>query len=817
MNTSPAATRDLTPRFYPFWSINGPLDQARLRQQMRDLQTAGMDGVVFHPRFYPGIPPYMSPDYLKQVSDAILYAKEIGLRFWIYDENGWPSGTADGQLLAQFPASAAQRLDLFAAPHRDAIGSFHVNTANELVPAGTPGAKTWHMVPRVVEGVDTLNPAVVQQFLTLIHERYRDGLAPEAWDYVEAFFTDEPESGAIKGPMPDPAGAPWSPVLAAKLREIFGAEFAQRMPLVFAEGEGAAEFRVRYWELVTDVFIDGFLAPYRKWCDAHGKKFLGHIKGEEHPLFQLPMGGSFHRLYRHFSAPGIDSLERYPAVDFYPLQAGAVARQFGDGRAMVEAFGGAGWGAAPEDLERYLLWLGRHGLTDFVMHLSQYRLDTPAIMDWPPSEPLHLTWREVYPEVLRRVRDELTAHPPAAPDTLVVAPYRGLMRVYQPWELMQTNQHNATTLPDTPASRLNTAFLARLEQLKAAGIRYDVVDERTLEDEGRLEDGRVRLGQMSYAQLIVDAGADLRGPAAQWPRVELATLARNPATPAATAAASSAKASPPPLALSWQLAETPDNAWLLEPTRSADGLFTATFATHFAGAAPALRLAFADNLAALSVDGTVVPFLPGDDGTLAQLPPLANGTHTLQFRTAHALPRAWLWLKGRFAVRSQHAWSPGPRGTLRTRGPFVATDATGAREGDLVASGFPFLGERLVASTSLTLPAGVHTLRFTGHAADALRVSVDGQTLGWAWGPEWSLPLPSDLAAGVHVLRVELIPSTFNTFGPHRYLYGDWPVVSPDQLAGHKNFADPLDAPAHTHGPDWHFKSLRLPTHVSFA
>ncbi len=38
-------------------------------------------------------------------------------------------------------------------------------------------------------------------------------------------------------------------------------------------------------------------------------------------------------------------------------KAAAASRQFSNGRSMVECFGGAGWGASPEDLERYLLWL----------------------------------------------------------------------------------------------------------------------------------------------------------------------------------------------------------------------------------------------------------------------------------------------------------------------------------------------------------------------------------------------------------------------------------------------------------------------------
>jgi len=821
-------------RFYTFWSINGPLVPARLREQMDAFQAAGLDGVVFHPRFYPGIPPYMSPAYLAEVSAAILYAKEIGLRFWLYDENGWPSGTADGQLLARYPESAAVRLDLFDRPDPVAIGSFQTESGHGL-PARVVGehgreahatseaaseAKTWYMVPRIVEGIDTLNPEVCRQFLGLIHERYRAGLAPEAFAYVEAFFADEPESGTIKGPIPETSGAPWSPCLQAALQSRYGADYVRKLPLIFTRGEGYREFRVDYWELVTDLFGEGFLAPYLAWCRAQGKQFIGHVKGEEHPLFQLPMVGSCHRIYRLFSMPGIDSLERFPAIDFYPRQASAVARQFGDGRCMVECFGGAGWGAAPEDLERYLLWLGRNGLTDFVFHLSQYRLDSAAIRDWPPSEPLHLTWREAFPEVLARVKRELAARPPAVCDTLVVAPYRGLMAEYEPWELIQTNAHVATTYPDTPAGRINRAFLAQLEELKAAGVAYDVTDERTLETDGGFEDGRVRLGQMSYAHLVVAAGAEIRGPAAGWRTEPPAGSRRSESSAGVPPAVVEIAGGTPallsgqrPSALEWRLEEQPLNSWLLEFKASEPGVFSGTFTTSFpAGEAGALVLHFADDILAGFLDDQPLNLEKGGDGTVAILPPsLSAGQHVLRFRCVREKSLPYVWLEGGFAVLSQSPYEPGPHGTIRTAGPFVAAPQTIAPGAELVAAGLPFSARAVVAEATVKFNQPANALSFGGVAADALRASLDGRPLGWAWGPDWRLPLAQPIAAGEHRLRVELIPSTFNHFGPHHYYGGDWHVISGDQMVGVKNFADPVDAPSPTHIAAWHFKPLRLP------
>ena len=96
----------MKPRFHVFWAINAALDQNRLRRQLDQFRAACFDGVVWHPRFYPNEPPYLGERYLAELSDVILHAKSLGLTFWIYDEDGWPSGTAGGQLLKQYPDDA---------------------------------------------------------------------------------------------------------------------------------------------------------------------------------------------------------------------------------------------------------------------------------------------------------------------------------------------------------------------------------------------------------------------------------------------------------------------------------------------------------------------------------------------------------------------------------------------------------------------------------------------------------------------------------------------------------------------------------------
>lgn len=488
-----SASRPL--QFLSLWAINDPLDERRLCSQLDAMRRDGLDGVVFHPRNYPGVPEYLSPDYLRIVSRVIRHARDIGMAFWLYDENGFPSGIANGELVRQFPEDAGGLLTL------------HEGDAPEAWHRFTAVGKSWHLRFRRTREIDYLSPVACGHFLGLVHDRYRDGLDPDAWAHVEAIFTDEPEFGlGVSVDRIPPEGAiSWSPRLPEIYRQNVGRDIRDDLPAIFFPTPDGSheEVRVRFWEFMTDRLCEGFFEPYHAWCRREGKLFAGHLKGDEHPLFQVMMSGSCHQALRHFDLPGIDPLERFPTFDYYAREVASVAHQFGTGRTMAEAMGGAGWGARPEDLERFLLWLTNHGATDLVLHLHQYRLKSQAIRDWPPSTPNGLTWREAFPEVLRRVRQKTNAAAVAGADTLVLAPYRGIMANYEPWMLPLSNIHNCATYPDTAAGRLNTGFLGLVERLPAA---HHFADERSLEVHGRVSGDHLFVGHHGYTTVVLGDG-----------------------------------------------------------------------------------------------------------------------------------------------------------------------------------------------------------------------------------------------------------------------------------------------------------------------
>lgn len=169
--------------FLSLWAINDRLDLQALKDQLDELRLSGLDGVIFHPRNFPNEPEYMSTAYLEIVTDLIIYAKSTAMKFWIYDENGWPSGTANGQVLKQNPNYTCEWIEINRSEA----------SQNEIVLTSfeeSPG-KTSHIELRARTNVSSLDSEATAQFIRLTHEAYRNGLSPEAFEYVTGFFSDE--------------------------------------------------------------------------------------------------------------------------------------------------------------------------------------------------------------------------------------------------------------------------------------------------------------------------------------------------------------------------------------------------------------------------------------------------------------------------------------------------------------------------------------------------------------------------------------------------------------------------------------------------
>ncbi|WP_147423871.1 hypothetical protein [Cohnella endophytica] len=789
-------------KFLGFWAINDSLDSKRLRSQLDGLKASGLEGVIFHPRFYPNDPVYMSPAYLDVVSDIILYSKSIGMAFWIYDEDGWPSGTAGGQVLARRPDLRCEWISY----EQGAGGEYGIAC----------GSKT---------AVSSFDNEATALFIEITHEGYRRGLKPEAFDYVTGFFTDEVAFLDGHGITVNHGALPWDSRFPALYEERYDEKLEPLLPLLFEDGEGSRQIRVRYWEMATDALIEGFYKPVQHWCAANGKKFTGHLKGEENPFFQLSYSGSAFQVLKGIETPAIDALERYPGNNFYPRIVHSIAMQQGRDGVLVEAMGGSGWGVSPESFTDYVLWLAGHGVETFTLHLNQLQLKTQAIHDWPPSMPSHITWRDGFPALLASLKEKAAGLPDlrSEPDVLIVTPTRGVMASFVPVEAMVINEHDGSGVPDNESGLISKRFLSLVEQCREAGLHYELSEERTIEEDGIVANGKLRIGRREYGSVLLADGCmwEDRGLVSKLRDAGIRVLGEGDWRQAFRLEAFSASDEVGAMGIAgthvateteWNLQAPESNLLFAEFDAAADGTLSVEWELEQPIAGADWSFILHDPVDEVSANGNALPIAEENGLYVARIPEqIVSGSQSLRIearplKDGERIPVSFL--RGSFGVKSVSAYHEKDSRQLRTKGPFHLSMSDQADPADLIASGYPFADLPAVVTRQIRLDlegAEDRTLILSDVHADAALVRLDGRELGWTWGPEWSVQLPSDFVSGEYELSVTLYPSTFNKFGPHRHVDGDRYLTSPAQYAGTKNFADRPDAPEQTLGDEWHF------------
>ncbi len=123
--------RSLSPSYgsIPFWSWNDKLEESELRRQIRDMKELGMNGFFMHARG--GLETeYLSDEWFDCINACVDEARKLGMEAWSYDENGWPSGFAGGELLKDkknFALAVEHKTDKFPVIDEDIIAVYKKN------------------------------------------------------------------------------------------------------------------------------------------------------------------------------------------------------------------------------------------------------------------------------------------------------------------------------------------------------------------------------------------------------------------------------------------------------------------------------------------------------------------------------------------------------------------------------------------------------------------------------------------------------------------------------------------------------------------
>ncbi len=360
------------------WVWNNEMDEAAIRREIGEMREMGICAAYIipePPEFRPGVmdtpmtPPYLSDEFFAMVRYAVEYAASQGMTMWLYDEGGWPSGTACGKVAHMVPDACAKRLvcrevELHAGdtlePHPDTL----LVTDEARRPLALPftASADCRVKRYFVEHMRTrlpylLDERAVRAFLDCTYEKYREHLGDLFGTAALAMFTDE---AILVYPfyLADPT----------EFEAQSGFRVADMVYTLFEDDltDEERRFKVEYIDYCSRQFCRTYLTTLHDWCREHGLMFTGHMDGDHLLTTYHQQGGNAMRHLREMDIPGVDVILRqiFPGQEntAFPRIASSAARQGGKPFAVSESFAVFGDGLTFEQMRFVSLYQMLRGI-----------------------------------------------------------------------------------------------------------------------------------------------------------------------------------------------------------------------------------------------------------------------------------------------------------------------------------------------------------------------------------------------------------------------------------------------------------------------
>lgn len=382
-----------------FWSFNGDMQEDEIRTQIRQLKEQGYGGFFMHARAGMTLE-YLGEDWFHACRVAVQEAKEQGLKAWLYDENGWPSGFAGGLVPALGDDYTAKHLYFIKRPpvksDGQVLAAYKKTDDGKYERIYSETADMYCCLGQLKGYADLLNPKAINAFIQFTHEKYYQELGEYFGTVIPGIFTDEPQ---LVGKFPYTFAYP-------KLySEKYGYDFFEKAWMLCEDGNEYSAFKYQAATLVAELLTKAFTSQIEEWCKKHSLQFTGHFSNEDGLCNQTTANYNLMEQYRIMSRPGIDFLGRR-------LTSPVLVKQISDaaylGKKQVvtsESFGCSGWDVTFNDLLWIAEWQAAFGINSIVTHLSAYSIKGRRKRDYPAFFSYQEPWWETFKTVSERIAD----------------------------------------------------------------------------------------------------------------------------------------------------------------------------------------------------------------------------------------------------------------------------------------------------------------------------------------------------------------------------------------------------------------------------
>jgi hypothetical protein len=353
-----------------FWN-NSKVEPAELKRQIAGYKEAGYGGLSILPFGKNFKPEYLSEEYFEAYRVCMEEARKSGMTLWIYDEYGFPSGTAGdingdgrGRFKEKYPAHTNKRLDKFeyipagetktleqTLPPGELMAAVAMDTLTnrriDLTPLVADGKLKWNapgehwkvMIFTCTDAgntiVDYMSPEAVAHYIQMTHDEYLKRFGEYFGTTVVGTFFDEPT-------LYYAAGRSWTSEFNRKFEAAFGFSPALYYPALWYDiGEETAEARNYLFGFRSALYAEGYPRLVSEWSRKHGIVATGHQDNEE-ILNCVGISGDLMKCFKYQDAPGIDKIGgNRPAERFYKIISSA-AYNWDHHLVMSETYGAMG-------------------------------------------------------------------------------------------------------------------------------------------------------------------------------------------------------------------------------------------------------------------------------------------------------------------------------------------------------------------------------------------------------------------------------------------------------------------------------------------
>ena len=238
-----------------WWFWNTDMPEAEIRRNLDDMRAHSVRSVLIW--CYKGLSlEYLSPAWFERVRYAVDQAAARGMRVWIMDEGGYPSGFMGGRISRDFPGLRMQVL----LPGDPPQPGFRTSPTRYVHTPGFAKDSTWSLF-------DALNPEATKVFLQGVHEKYREALGRRMGTTVLGIMGDEPSF----------PGVPWTPSLPEAFEKRKGYDVRPHLAALFGKepSEEARRIRADYQDVWSGLYRDNFFKPQADWLCAPGHRLPG--------------------------------------------------------------------------------------------------------------------------------------------------------------------------------------------------------------------------------------------------------------------------------------------------------------------------------------------------------------------------------------------------------------------------------------------------------------------------------------------------------------------------------------------------------------